>query len=158
MFYAGKNKGLPIGNLTSQLFGNVYLDDFDHFVKEKLGMKYYSRYVDDIVIVHKDKEHLKSAIPLLKEYLRNDVSLAIHPRKIYLQHFQKGVCFLGTVIKPWRIYIQNRIKGNFYAKIRFWNDLINQNSVGGGSYQKGFERFSGQLQFLSWNNEALQRV
>jgi len=62
LFYAGENKGQPIGNLTSQLFGNVYLNDFDHFIKCRLKCRYYGRYVDDMVIVHQDKEYLKSVV------------------------------------------------------------------------------------------------
>jgi len=124
LFYAEKNKGLPIGNLTSQLFGNVYLNDFDYFVKHKLGCKYYGRYVDDFVIVHQDKEYLKSIIPLLKEYLQNELSPELHSEKIYLQHFSKGVFFLGVIIKPYRIYIRNQTKGNFYKKIKYWNNFL----------------------------------
>jgi hypothetical protein len=126
LFYADENKGLPIGNLSSQLFGNVYLNDFDHFIKCKLRCKYYGRYVDDFVIIHSDKEYLKSIIPVLGEYLQIHLSLDIHPKKIYLQHFSKGVSFLGTVIKPFRIYIRNRTKGNFYRKIQEWNALIEE--------------------------------
>lgn len=126
LFYAGENKGLPIGNLTSQLFGNVYLNDFDHFVKHKLGCKYYGRYVDDFVIVHQDKEYLKSIIPVLRKYLQNEISLELHPKKIYLQHFSKGVNFLGAVIKPYRIYIRNQTKGSFYEKIQYWNNFLEQ--------------------------------
>jgi len=124
LFGAGKNKGLPIGNLTSQLFGNVYLNDFDHFVKHKLGCKYYGRYVDDFVIVHQDKEYLKSAIPILRKYLQDELSLELHPKKIHLQHFSKGVGFLGAVLKPHRIYIRNQTKGNFYKKIEYWNNFL----------------------------------
>jgi hypothetical protein len=116
LFFSKKGKGLPIGNLTSQLFGNVYLNDFDHFIKYKLGIKYYGRYVDDFVIVHPDKEYLKS-----------NFSLEIHPKKIYLQHFSKGVNFLGVIIKPHRTYIRNRIKGNFYKKIEYWNNFLLEN-------------------------------
>jgi len=126
LFFARENRGLPIGNLTSQLFGNVYLNDFDHFVKHRLGMKYYGRYVDDIVIAHEDKEYLKSIIPILREYLQNQLSLELHPDKVYLQYFSRGVNFLGTVIKPYRIYIQNRVKGNFYRKIRYWNNFLSR--------------------------------
>lgn len=124
LFWAGENKGLPIGNLTSQLFGNVYLNDFDHFVKHKLDCKYYGRYVDDFVIVHQDKEYLKSIIPVLKKYLQDELSLELHSRKVYLQHFSKGVPFLGTIIKPYRIYIRNQTKGNFYKKILYWNNFL----------------------------------
>ena len=124
LFFSAKNKGLPIGNLTSQLFGNVYLNEFDYFIKHKIGCKYYGRYVDDIVIVHEEKEHLKSIVPLLREYLENELELELHPKKIYLQHLFKGVNFLGTVIKPYRIYIRDHIKGNFYQKIQYWNNLL----------------------------------
>ncbi|MFA5368450.1 MAG: RNA-directed DNA polymerase, partial [Candidatus Paceibacterota bacterium] len=89
LFFSDPDKGLPIGNLTSQLFGNVYLNDFDHFVRYMLGCKYYGRYVDDIVIVHRDKEYLKSIIPLVGSYLESNLYLKIHPKKIYLQHFNK---------------------------------------------------------------------
>jgi len=126
LFGAEINKGLPIGNLTSQLFGNVYLDDFDHFVKYKLGCKYYGRYVDDIVIIHSDKEYLKSVIPVIKKYLKDEYFLELHPKKIYFQHFRKGVSFLGTVIKPYRIYICHRTKGNFYKNIQYWNKLLKE--------------------------------
>jgi hypothetical protein len=124
LFYAEKSKGLPIGNLTSQLFGNVYLNDLDHFVKYRLGIKYYGRYVDDFVIVHPNKEYLKSVIPVLREYLQTHLLLELHPKKIYFQHFSKGVDFLGTVIKPYRIYVRNRTKGNFYKKIQYWNNFL----------------------------------
>jgi len=126
LFFAGENRGLPIGNLTSQLFGNVYLNDFDHFVKHRLGIRYYGRYVDDIIIAHEDKEYVKSIIPVLREHLRSQLSLELHPDKVYLQYFSRGVNFLGTVIKPYRIYIQNRVKGNFYRKIRYWNNFLSR--------------------------------
>ncbi len=128
LFFSEKGRGLPIGNLTSQLFGNVYLNDFDHFVVYMLDCKYYGRYVDDIVIVHPDKEYLKSIIPLLGNYLEKNNFLEIHPKKIYLQHFSKGVKFLGAFIKPYRIYIGNQTKGNFYDKIQYWNSFLTEES------------------------------
>ena len=124
LFFSGKDKGLPIGNLTSQLFGNVYLNDFDHFIEYKLGCKYYGRYVDDIVIVHQDKEYLKSIVPFLRDYLKNNLFLELHPKKIYLQHFFKGVQFTGVLIKPYRIYIADHTKGSFYKKTKYWNDFL----------------------------------
>ncbi len=138
LFYSGKNKGLPIGNLTSQLFGNVYLNDFDRFIQYKLGCKHYGRYVDDLVIVHQNKEYLKSIIPLLKEYLEKNLVLKLHPKKVYLQHYSKGVSFLGTIIKPHRIYIKNQIKGNFYNKLQGYKKLfaLRQNKLNKENIQK----------------------
>jgi len=128
LFWARPDTGLPIGNLTSQLFGNVYLDDFDHFIKHKLNCSYYGRYVDDVVIVHPDKEYLKSIIPIIKKYLHDELFLELHPKKIYLQPDQNGVSFLGVFIKPYRIYIKNRTKGNFYNKIECWNKFLGEDN------------------------------
>ena len=124
LFFAGEGRGLPIGNLTSQLFGNIYLNEFDHFVKGRLGIRHYGRYVDDMVMVHPDKEYLKGVVPAVREYLEKQLFLRLHPGKTYLQHFSKGVGFLGTVVKPHRIYVKNRIKGSFYRKIQYWNNSI----------------------------------
>ncbi len=147
LFYAEKNRGMPIGNLTSQLFSNVYLNDFDHFVKHKLGCKYYGRYVDDFVIVHQDKEYLKFIVPILRKYLQDKLFLEIHPKKIYLQHYFRGVDFLGVIIKSHRIYIRNQTKGNFYKKIEYWNDFL----------EEGRHEFSKQAQgqFLACMNSYL---
>ncbi len=124
LFYAENNCGLPIGNLTSQLFGNIYLNELDHFVKQECGIKYYGRYVDDFVLIHNNKEYLKRLIPILSNFLQTELKLTLHPKKIYLQHFSKGVKYLGTVIKPNRIYIASRTKGNFYEAIDKWNKII----------------------------------
>ena len=79
-----------------------------------MNIHYYGRYVDpvgylsygvdDFVIVHNDKEFLKSLSPKIRSYLQNELQLELHPKKIYLQHFAKGVKFLGVFIKPHRIY------------------------------------------------------
>lgn len=124
LFTAQQNCGLPIGNLTSQLFGNVYLNDLDHFIKRDLKIKNYGRYVDDFVLVHKNKKHLKSLIPIIREFLAKKLKLKLHEKKIYLQHYTKGVKYLGAVIKPHRIYIANRTKGNFYESINKHNKIV----------------------------------
>ena len=123
LFHASKNCGLPIGNLTSQLFGNVYMNSFDHWIRRELGIKYYGRYVDDFVLIHQDKNILQSIIPRIAGYLDANLKLTLHPDKIYLQHYSKGLKYLGTVIKPHRIYIANRTKGNFYQAIAKQNRL-----------------------------------
>ncbi len=123
LFHSKPNCGLPIGNLTSQVFANFYMDSFDHFVKHDLKIRYYGRYVDDFVIAHEDKEYLRNLIPKLSEYLQSVLQTTIHPKKIYLQHYSKGVKFLGTVILPNRIYIADRTKGNFYNAIEKQNQI-----------------------------------
>ncbi len=124
LFQSPQNSGLPIGNLTSQIFANFYMSALDHFIKKEVGIRYYGRYVDDFIIVHLDKEFLKSLIPILSNFLFFNLQLTLHPKKIYLQHYTKGVKFLGTVIKPNRIYIANRTKGNFYNSIQKHNKVV----------------------------------
>jgi RNA-directed DNA polymerase len=137
LFHSPTDCGLPIGNLTSQVFANFYMNAFDHFIKKELGINYYGRYVDDFVIIHSDKEYLKSLLPVITNFLKNNLYLTLHPKKIYLQHYSKGVQFLGTVIKPNRIYIANRTKGNFYAAIQKQNAVV-QNAKPGREQQQQF--------------------
>ena len=126
LFHSPVNCGLPIGNLTSQILASFYLDSFDHYIKHELQIRYYGRYVDDFVIIHSDKEYLKSLVQQLSNFLLSTLHLNLHPRKIYLQSYENGVQFLGAVIKPHRTYIARRTKGNFYKTIEEWNKIIRE--------------------------------
>ena len=123
LFHSPKGCGLPIGNLTSQIFGNIYLNDFDHWVKTDLGIKYYGRYVDDMYFMHNDKDFLKQCILKVQEKMQT-YGMLIHPKKIYLQHYTKGLEFLGRYIKPYRSYISNRTKNNFVKLIEKINKTL----------------------------------
>ncbi len=129
LFFSPPGFGLPIGNLTSQLFSNIYLNDFDYFIKRNLKFKYYGRYVDDFVIIDNDKERLRVAIVMIADYLAANLDLKLHPKKIYLQHYIKGVNFLGAIVKPQRIYIRNRTKNNFYRAVAKINNIFKSSEV-----------------------------
>ena len=124
LFFASPNKGLPIGNLTSQLFGNVYLNHIDHWMKYKMQCQYYGRYVDDFFVVHQDRNFLRRLIPALEAELRKTLDLKLHERKVYLQHFRKGMPFLGAIIKPYRLYVGRRTKGGFFRSVQDWNAYL----------------------------------
>lgn len=124
LFTSPPFKGLPIGNLTSQIFANYYMSAFDDYVTKDLGVKYYGRYVDDFVIVHPDKQFLIDIQPKLRAFMQEKLGLTLHPKKVYLQHYTKGVKFIGAVVKPYREYIANRTKGNLYEKIDKFNQDI----------------------------------
>jgi len=100
LFHSPAGCGLPIGNLTSQLFSNVYLHDFDTWMKYNRKLEFYGRYVDDFYVVHRDKEFLVRLTEEVRDYLRREEKLTLHPRKFYLQRVEKGVMYLGIVIKP----------------------------------------------------------
>lgn len=129
LFFSPPGFGLPIGNLTSQLFSNVYLNDFDHYIKRTLKFKHYGRYVDDFIIIDNNKERLRATIVTITDYLATNLGLKIHPKKIYLQHYTKGVNFLGAIIKPHRVYVRNRTKNNFYRAITKVNSILNAGDI-----------------------------
>lgn len=145
LFHSPENCGLPIGNLTSQVFANFYLDSFDHYIKHQLKMKYYGRYVDDFVMVHHDKEYLKSLIPQMNNFLSSELKLTLHPKKFYLQPYQNGVRFLGTIIKPKRIYIGNRTKGNFHKTIETWNKTIHEKKLNTEEFISSINSYLGMM-------------
>lgn len=90
-------QGLPLGNLTSQLLVNIYLNEFDHFVKHKLKAKYYIRYADDFVLMSQDKDYLQNLLPKISDFLNQKLKLFLHPNKVSLKTLASGVDFLGWV-------------------------------------------------------------
>ncbi|MDE6046900.1 MAG: reverse transcriptase/maturase family protein, partial [Alistipes sp.] len=110
LFHTPDGCGLPIGNLTSQLFSNVYLSKLDDFIKRTLRVKHYGRYVDDFYIVGTDRARLMQLVPIIRNFLKEELGLQLHPDKIYLQEVTKGVNFLGANIKPYRRYLVNKTK------------------------------------------------
>jgi len=124
LFHTQPGCGLPIGNLTSQLFANIYLNDFDHYVKRDLGIRHYGRYVDDFILMHPDNDYLKHCIHVTRSYLKEKLHLTLHSGKIYLQPISKGVHYLGAVLKPHRNYIASRTMGNMFESIRYFNMLV----------------------------------
>lgn len=129
LFFSQKGNGLPIGNLTSQLFANIYLNDFDHFMKRVLKIKYYGRYVDDMIFIHSDKKYLKSLIFLIRNYLLDNLGLRLHPKKIKLTLASGGLLFLGVCIKPKARFIGKRTKRNFYGLINRFNREVAKNRL-----------------------------
>ena len=124
LFTARKNCGLPIGNLTSQVFANFYLNDFDHFIKKECGVLNYGRYVDDCIFVHNSYGFLKKLILVIKKYFYDNIGLFIHAKKIYLQPCYNGVKFLGCYIKPSHIVINHRTLKNFKSSLYMQNKHI----------------------------------
>ncbi len=89
--------GLPLGNLTSQVFSNIYMNEFDRFVKHSLHAKYYIRYADDFVIFSSDRERLLGLLGSIQDFLSHILRLDLHPDKIEMKTVASGVDFLGWV-------------------------------------------------------------
>lgn len=123
VFYAPLGTGLTIGDLTSQLFSNVYLNPFDHFVKRILLCRHYGRYVDDTMIISTDKSFLQDCIGHIDEYLRDNLKLKLHPAKTRIISTRESTSFLGAHIRPHRMYIANNTVASFHRavyKLEHW--------------------------------------
>lgn len=107
-YQSAPGKGIPIGNLTSQIFANIYLHPLDIFVTKMLKEKIYFRYMDDFLILSSDKEYLKKIRDKIKEFLEKSLKLQLHPRKANIFRADFGLDFLGYVIYPDRITLRKR--------------------------------------------------
>ncbi len=116
-FQVNLAKGLPIGNLTSQIFANIYLDNFDKFIKHQLKVRYYIRYTDDFVMVSDNKKYLEGLIPQMETYLSENLKLNLHPKKIFLNKLTRGIDFLGYVVLPYRQSLRTKAKNRMLRKL-----------------------------------------
>lgn len=121
--------GLPLGNLTSQLFANVYMNDLDQYAKHTLKAKGYIRYADDFVFLHPDKDLLLSYIPQVEKFLSESLKLKVHPKKIILGKYRSGVDFLGYISFPTHKILRTRTKNRMLRRV----------------VQRNFASYSGQL-------------
>lgn len=112
-----RKKGIPIGNLTSQFFSNLYLNDFDHFVKETLKVKYYIRYCDDFVLFDNSKESLSRLKHRIMEYLES-LRLRLHKNKSRVYRVADGVDFLGYRIFPDYLWVRKTIVKRYRRKLK----------------------------------------
>lgn len=109
--------GLPLGNLTSQLLINVYMNAFDHFVKRDLKAKYYIRYADDFVVIHRDRKYLEKILIQIASFLENELKLSLHPKKVSIQTVASGIDFLGWVHFPYHRIPRTTTKRRMFKRL-----------------------------------------
>jgi len=126
LFSASKNKGLPIGNLSSQFFANLYLNELDHYIKRKLKCHYYIRYMDDLILLSGNKKQLMNWMVLIEKFLAEHLDLSLHPTKQTIAPISNGINFVGYVVRPNYILVRKRVIGNLKHKI--FNNTINSES------------------------------
>lgn len=123
-----KSKGIPIGNYTSQYFANIYLDKLDKYIKENLKVKYYIRYMDDFVILIKEKDeciHLKKKI---SEFLNEYLHLELNSKSRYYPN-KMGINFCGYRIYETHMLVRYRSKKKMRKNIKVWNKLYCENKL-----------------------------
>ena len=112
------NIGLPLGNLTSQLLVNVYMNVFDHFIKRELKIRYYVRYADDFVILHESKKYLEVVLTKISKFLENRLKLSLHPDKVFIKTFASGIDFLGWVHFPHHRILRKATERRMWRNLR----------------------------------------
>lgn len=116
-FFTKPGTGLPLGNLTSQLLVNIYMNKFDQFVKHKLKAKYYVRYADDFVILSDNQKELENLIPSIRYFLSDKLKLELHPQKVSIKTLASGVDFLGWVNFPDHRVLRTTTKRRMIKKL-----------------------------------------
>lgn len=116
--------GLPLGNLTSQLLVNIYMNKFDQWIKHKMKARHYIRYTDDFVIFSDDKDYLLELLPKIGDFLEENLKLTLHPDKIFLKTFCSGMDFLGWVNFPYYNILRTTTKRKMLRKIKESNGKI----------------------------------
>ena len=122
-------QGMPLGNLTSQFFANVYLNELDQYVKHQLKAKYYIRYVDDFTIIDTSKERLEKYHILIKNFLQNNLALELHPDKSKIIPLQRGIEFLGFKIFSHYRLLKKRNQCKLKRKIQEIYSLYKQHYI-----------------------------
>ena len=144
------NKGMPLGNLTSQFFANVYLNELDYFVKHKLKAKYYIRYVDDFVILHASKGQLEIWKKEINKFLKEKLKIELHPEKSRMIPLSKGIDFVGfRNFYYFRLLRKRNIK-NMLSKV----EKYKEGKIG---KEKLLESFQGWQAYAKWADSFKQR-
>jgi retron-type reverse transcriptase len=138
-------KGLPIGNLTSQLFANIYLNKLDRFIKHKLRVRYYLRYTDDFILVHKDESFLKEFIPKINNYLHRQLKLKLHPGKIILRKLCQGIDFLGYVVLPHHKVLRTKTKRRMFKNLKIKFQQYQQGMISKKTFYQTSQSYLGLL-------------
>lgn len=140
LFTLDKKKGLPVGNLSSQFFANVYMNDFDNYIKRGLKVKRYLRYVDDFVIFDNSQKRLRAVLEKIKDYLQMFLGLELRDKMI-LKSVHSGLDFLGYIIRPNYVLVRKRVVNNFKYKKAYYLESYEK--------QKGTMKLEEIKRFLS---------
>ena len=134
---------MPLGNLTSQLFANIYLNELDYFVKHNLKLKYYLRYVDDFVILHKDEKQLIIWKNKIKRFLKQELKIELHPDKTRIISLKKGIDFVGFR----NFYYFRLLRKRNIKKMKWKKSMFNQGLI---KKEKFLESLQGWNAYAKW--------
>jgi len=139
------SKGIPLGNVTSQLFANIYLNELDKFIKHHLKIRYYLRYCDDFIIVSDNKVYLEGLIMKIHNFILGALKLSLHPNKISIRKYHQGIDFLGYVSFPYHINLRNKTKKRMFKKIDYKMLEFKNGQVSPQSFNQTLQSYFGVL-------------
>ncbi|MCX6785694.1 MAG: reverse transcriptase domain-containing protein [Candidatus Komeilibacteria bacterium] len=142
-------KGLPLGNLTSQLFANIYLNELDRFVKNGLKIRRYARYTDDFVIISRDKNYLLAVMAKIKNYLLAKLKLELHPNKISIRKYCQGIDFLGYIALPHYCLLRTKTKKRIFKNLKQRIMEYKQEKISKKSVEQTLQSYLGVLSHAS---------
>ena len=138
-------KGLPLGNVTSQLFANIYLNELDQYIKHQLKVKHYLRYCDDFIILDLEPNYLLELAFKMGEFLEEYLCLNLHPNKVILRKHRQGIDFLGYVVLPHHRIIRTKTKRRTIRKIIERRDLLDSGLTSEESFRQSLNSYLGML-------------
>ncbi len=143
------NIGMPLGNLTSQFFANVYLNELDHFIKQKLKAKYHIRYVDDFIVLHDDCRILEKYKCAISNFLTENLKIELHPEKSKIINLERGVNLLGYRAFYHHKLLRKANKRKFKRKFKEKSNLYKNKEI---SYEDFVQSLQGWLGYAMWAN------
>jgi retron-type reverse transcriptase len=150
--HKGKFKGMPIGTLYSQLFANIYLDRFDHSVKQSLQADYYIHYMDDFILLSDSKNRLHYFKEAMQGFLRDELKLSLPDSKTTLEPVSKGATFLGYRVFPHYLLLRKRNKLNFKRRLSKQKEQLGRGEISFHEFRQSVASWKGHAQHASTEN------
>jgi len=156
-FSVAPEKGLPLGNVTSQLFANIYLNELDKFIKHELHEKFYLRYCDDFIILSESQSHVFNLIPMISAFLSSELKLKLHPGKVQLKKIAQGIDFLGYVTLPHYGVLRTKTKQRMFRKIIVASEKLEVDLMDKLGFNQVMQSYLGILQHCNsfWLQQEL---
>jgi len=145
------NVGLPLGNVTSQLFANIYLNELDQFIKHKLKIKHYFRYADDFVLISDSENLLIFYKKEIKIFLEQKLKLKLHPDKVFIKKLKQGIDFVGYVILPNATVLRTKTKKRIFKKLKKAQKELTIRKINEEKYQEIYASYMGVLKHCRSN-------
>ena len=136
---------MPIGNITSQIFANIFLDKLDWFVVRQLEIRHYFRYADDFVIVGQDPRRLAHLIPIIEDFLEKKLELRLHERKVEVRKFSQGIDFLGYVVLPHYIALRTKTKVRMLKRVKASKTGLGRGLISKEHFRQSLQSYYGML-------------